>query len=1311
MERRFFVYIDVAGFYTPMLKKKVDRTMLRFSILALLAFLLTLTPAQVSASQTPIISQLSASDNGLSFRARFSDSVSAVNKAVAGGQAAAVSTIGIPIDETSSVNSHVICFLTPPGTKPRLVSSELTLGAQVPAPPAEDSIGDSLLQVRLGKIVLVRSKMLGKVLIPDAVRQGAQWHKVIGADVSIQFEGRVQTIRSSPDGRLDEVIADLAINGRQASAWYPKVSTPQETVIYNPFAQSANWVRIAIKARGVYKLNRTDLSTAGVDVAAIDPRTLRLFHGSGKVLPTSNFGRRDSLEEMAITVTGEADGVFGGDDFIMFYANGPDFWDWSDTLQYRLNPYGDRSVFYLTYGGSFTESPRRMASVNGAETATSDTIRMFVDKLHFEEEKVLSSRGGTTEDYFRWYWSDNPSVDIFLNLPAPLSGATHNFRVRAIAGNVSTRLNSLNIALDSVRVPFFYFHSARFDSALNQLGLQVTASIYGALTDFIEIDYKRALRFPASGELFFFGDSTGPAHSYEITNSAANPYVVDVTNLRNQKWISASQSGDRTVFSVTPTSDEGRVFAAASEAGTRKPFSIVPTQIEDIRSASNGADLIIITHDNFYSQALDFAAYRSSHDGLRVRVVRISDVYAQFSGGLADPVAIRDFLKFVYENWSGAKPSFCLLVGDGVYDFRNNKGAGGVNYIPPYIVANDSTISDENFVYFGRPYELDPDGSYPTDRGVDMVISRWPVKTAAEFLTVARKMKNYEAAGNNGSWRNLITLIADDENHPNSPPEIQHTVDSENLADGSIPPKFDLNKIYGIEYPYVGSEKPDAREAIIRSINNGTLLVNYIGHGNPNLWADERIFRRVQDMPRLQNSDRLPLIFNASCSIGFFDDPLAEGMGEEFLRYAAGGAVGTVSATRLVYSRPNFLFNQAAFGQLLSDRDYTIAEAVFVAKLLRQGSWDARDNDRKYIYLGDPMTRLGVAPDRINFVTFQPDSLMALTVTELSGKVEDKDGVLQSDFNGNASVSVFDNERTREFKFSPSLRVSYKQYGPEIYRGKIAVSNGRFNLKFVVPKDISYGGGRARISSYALSNTSGAAGFLFPIGIGSINKDVNDTTGPNLTVYFADDPAKGDGAQIAQNARVTMELFDSLGINLSGDIGHAIEVVVDDSPEMTFALTDSFAYDAGSYQRGKATMTLPRLAPGEHRLRAKAWDSANNSSQKELAFEVSNAGGLEITQLLCYPNPVADGCQFAYVLSEEAADVSLKIFTVSGLEIMSMDNLPHSSGYQDGVHWDVRDADGDLIANGVYIFQLSAQSANTRDGKRVASAGKLVVMK
>ena len=1070
---------------------------------------------------------------------------------------------------------------------------------------------------------------------------------------------------------------------------------------------------------------------AGVNASSIDPRTFRLFHASGKSLPILNSTVRDSLTEIAIAVWGEADGIFSGDDFIMFYANGPDFWDWSDTLIYRHHPYSDRNVFYLTYGGSFAEQPKRMATVDGQFSGASDTLRDFVDPLHFENDNILSGIG-EVEDYFHWYWSTDTNVVLStLNLPESPKPADNDFSVSAYARGVSVTLGGVTVGSDSSRAGSYYFHSSNFNAGLNTMVLHiapVVRYVYGSngidsvltsLTDYVEINYRRNLALPSAGELIFFGPDNSGLNGYVISGSYASPYLIDITDLKNQRIMTGNVAGNAMQFAVESTPSSGRAFALVNAAALRKPLSIVATQIDDIISSSNAADLIIVTHDNFYDQALQFAAYRQSHDGIRARVVRVSDVYAQFSGGLVDPVAIRDFLGYAFHNWSGARPSYCLLAGDGVYDFRNNLRTGAVNYIPPFVVESDSTISDENYVYFGKLYDLDSDNSYPSDRGVDMVIARWPVKTPAEFQTVANKMKQYETSSYAGSWHSLITLIADDQNNPDDPEpayEIQHTINSENLANESIPPKFDLNKIYGIDYPYgAAGEKPEQRDAIIRSINSGTLLVNYIGHGNSNVWAHEHIFRRVEDIPRLTNSDRLPLIFNASCSIGFFDDPTSEGMAEDLLRYSNGGAIGTVSATRQVFSRPNFDFNRQAFIQLFGSRSYTIAEAVFVAKLLRQGIGGTDDNDRKYIYIGDPLTRLAVPPLKINFAKFQPDSFVALTVTELNGEVTDSSGQLQSNFNGSVTVSAFDNERTRSFQFGPYIDVSYKQYGSEIYRGKVDVTGGRFNLKFVVPKDVSYGGRKARISAYAMSGTNGADGYITPIAIGSINKTVSDSTGPEIAAYFSDDPGKSDRAEIPQNARFTAELFDSLGINLSGDIGHGIELVIDDSREFTYALTDSFVYDAGSYQRGKASFTLPSIAPGEHRLKIKAWDSANNSSQKEIAFSVTSASGLEISQLLCYPNPVAKDCQFSYILSDDASDVNLKIFTVSGIEIYSQSNLPETSGYHGDIRWNLRDADGDIIANGIYLFQLSARMTGGRSGSNsdneTVATGKIVVMK
>ncbi len=1275
---------------------------------------------------TADITALFSSQTGLSFTASFIERDAA--KPTASGRInQQPSLVALLSDDSTGQEAGVVCFIVPPGTRPRLVASSLSLGRSVAAPGSVLSGIAEIDKVRLIEPVSIRGLMIGKVRIPLVSAQGGKWYQVTKAKISINFDGIAIPGEPITDSPFSRMLSKIVLNWETAKSWgaTPRMALAGDS--YNPFASSTSWMRITTHAAGVYAINRTNLSLAGVDVAGIDPATFRLFNRSGKRLPTRNSTPRDSLMEIAVNVFDD-DGIFSGDDFIMFYATGSDFWEWSEGMVFNQHPYYDRNVFYLTWGGSFDWPVRRMATVDGVSSmGTTDTLTDFVDHIHLEVNRELHRDQGIIFDYFNWYWKTEENFLLNFNLPSGLADAANQFRVKMRAESIESQVDVNNepAQKDSVSSSFFYFTTEHFSSDLNQLDFSLVRE-YGkaTLTDFIEIYYRRPLSLNGEGELIFCAPidaAAGEEYTYQVSGGDPSIYLIDVTDLKNQKLIEGEISQDRYSFSIAANEKSGRIFAIVTSDQLATPTSILVTQIDDLRSSANRADLIIITHDNFFNQAVEFAAYRQQQSALDIRVVKISDVYAQFSGGMVDPVAIRDFLGFAFRNWNGAAPSYCLLIGDGVYDFRDYSGAGAVNYIPPYIVDDDSTASDENFAYFDQFAELDSDSSFdtlsvPLDRGVDMVVGRWPIKSSSEFQVVADKMKSYESGGSFGRWRNEITLIADDEHHGSYPPEDFHTKASESLTVGYIPASFDLNRIYAVDYPFgVGGEKPEAREAIIRTLNSGTLLVNYVGHGNPNLWADERLFRRNEDIPRLHNQDRLPLIFNASCSIGFFDDPLVEGMAEDFLSYPKGGAVGTVSATRLVYSRPNAAFNKSSFYYLLGDYDFTIAEAVYVAKLVRQDT-GAETNDRKYIYIGDPLTRLGSAPLTIEFEKFEPDSFVALTVVEIAGVIKDEYGACQNDFDGIADISVFDNERERKFTFPPETdTLRYIEYGPEFYRGKVDVSGGRFELKFVVPKDISYGGRNARLSCYATDGVTGASGYRAPIAIGGINTDVTDTVGPEILVYFASDPAKSNGAEVNQNARITLELFDSLGINLSGEIGHAIELTIDDNTAMSYVLNDSFMYLPGSYQAGSASMHLPDLSVGEHNLKVKAWDSANNSSLKEVDFRVKADGGLQISELLCYPNPVVDGCEFSYVLSEEAEGVALKVFTLSGIKIYEVANLPGVEGYNEGIHWDGRDADGDRIANGVYIFQLGATrtlyDTNNSDDNRATATEKLIIMK
>ena len=173
--------------------------------------------------------------------------------------------------------------------------------------------------------------------------------------------------------------------------------------------------------------------------------------------------------------------------------------------------------------------------------------------------------------------------------------------------------------------------------------------------------------------------------------------------------------------------------------------------------------MIIIAPEEFLSALEDYGNYRSAMSGINVSLVSLEDIIDQFSFGLYDPTAIRNFLKFAYENYPSPPPSAVLLVGDGNYDFKNYLLTASQNLVPPYIFAYDSTASDDNYVYFGKYGLLDGDTTFTMDRGYDMMIARWSVRTLSELRNAIAKAESYEASTNFGPWRTTVTLVADDE--------------------------------------------------------------------------------------------------------------------------------------------------------------------------------------------------------------------------------------------------------------------------------------------------------------------------------------------------------------------------------------------------------------------------------------------------------------------------------------------------------------------------------------------------------------------
>ncbi len=138
-------------------------------------------------------------------------------------------------------------------------------------------------------------------------------------------------------------------------------------------------------------------------------------------------------------------------------------------------------------------------------------------------------------------------------------------------------------------------------------------------------------------------------------------------------------------------------YLALTSAQRKTPAAMIMDQPSDLKSPTNAADYVIITHETFYDSILPLASHRQGQ-GLQIKMVRVTDIYDEFNYGIFDPQAIRDFLSHAYHHWA-VPPLYVLLVGDANLDFKDNFGTGRLNYVPTHI------------------FETWPVGETPNDKG------------------------------------------------------------------------------------------------------------------------------------------------------------------------------------------------------------------------------------------------------------------------------------------------------------------------------------------------------------------------------------------------------------------------------------------------------------------------------------------------------------------------------------------------------------------------------------------------------------------
>ncbi|HEX9974230.1 MAG TPA: C25 family cysteine peptidase, partial [bacterium] len=645
----------------------------------------------------------------------------------------------------------------------------------------------------------------------------------------------------------------VLINSNQAAKWRKeRVRTNQLNLNKeNP----SDWYKIYVREEGVYKITGTQLKSTGVDLRDIKPDQVKIFNNGGFQLPTgANISRVDSLIENAIIVDDGGDNKFDDGDYILFYGKAVNGWKINaedNKYLHYLNPFTRDNVYWLCWQSP--EPGKRMQVTSVKNITSAAKVDSYEEYLYLENEYTNLLKSGTTwfGDYFsagyphRNYQFDLSGIDLQKNASvtvnvAGVSSGEHRFRLY---------INDMVIPLE----PVFYSSSGRslsyvtrqFHTAISngmKQGYNIVSIEYQpasgeglAYLDWIEFSYQRRLE-ARDDQLKFNGADSTAFYQYNLSSFSSNDiFVFNISDFSHVSRLEISQIGGGLIsFSDSTTSNQPNQYLAISPKRFKTASKIVKDSPSHLREDSDGADFIIIAYDDFYDAALALKSLRENCDSLKTGVVKISDVFDEFAWGLTDPTAIRDFIKFAYENWI-IQPRYVLLLGDGDYDYKNIISPNDPNWIPPFETSEPNELlsraRDDWFVCV-----------VGNDNLMDLAIGRIPARNPDQAFDAIHKIIEYENSPAIGEWCNTIAIVADDELEQGGRPDVIHHIpDAEYIAERLIPPNYNVEKIYLTEYPAIhdatisGIRKPAAREALVKQINKGNLIINFIGHGNEQL--------------------------------------------------------------------------------------------------------------------------------------------------------------------------------------------------------------------------------------------------------------------------------------------------------------------------------------------------------------------------------------------------------------------------------------------------------------------------------------------
>lgn len=1100
---------------------------------------------------------------------------------------------------------------------------------------------------------------------------------------------------------------------------------------------SGKWYKIKVANSGMYKITYSQL----IEMGFSNMSTIGVFGYGGMVPKTAGTIVADDLQERTIhKVDANSNSSFDEGDYILFYADGPNKINFNTlgTFSHDFHNYSAWAYYFISDKGTL-----KQASSQASGSVFDYTVTTYDDYKFLEKDSLNIMKSGRNMYWreFDYYLSHefslnipnvstNDTAKVTVNLAAKSSSpssfllyingiAQNQMGILSVSGSTTNWYAKAN-TLKSFKI------KPTSDNFNFLLTYNKTASNSKGWLDNIIVELRRKMIINSGILVFRDTKSVGAGKNAKFVIAGANTssIVWDITDRFNAYTISTTVLGDALSFvadasslreyvTFNPTYSFGSpVYSGSSDVGFVNNQNL---------HAIQPVDLIIVTHPAFSSQSEIVKSIHENYDDMSVVIVKPEEIYNEFSSGTPDVGAIRNFVKMLYDRAGTDNiPQNLLLFGDGSYDNLSTDPAVS-NFILTYesessIHPTSSYVSDDFYVFLDNG-----EGSISGLHNMDMGVGRIPVKTANEANDFVNKLRAYYEPESYGNWKNNILLVADDAEGN----ETMHQNQSNSLAQQieSAYPVFNLEKLFLDDFEQIstvqGHRYPDVNQALNDIINNGVLLVNWIGHGNEKGWAHESILS-LSMIKTWKNKNKYPIFVTATCEFSPFDHHGLVSGGEEVLLNPEGGGIAIFTTTRLAFATSNANLSYKFYSQIFeTDADNkvnTLGLSVAYAKNLIGSD----TNKRVFVLLGDPAMRPSIPPyeaftTKINDIDVAAftDTISAMELVTFEGIIRKPNGTLAQDFNGFIFPVVYDKRMNYVTRGNDGfLPLEYTAQKNIIFKGKASVTNGKFSFSFIVPVDIAYFYEHGKVSYYGHNNFDiEAHGFdeSFIIG-GTSSNPITSTQGPVIDLFMNDEQFVPGGIT-DENPLLLAKITAESGINTVGSgIGHDITLVLDENTAGVIVLNKFYESETDSYTSGNVNYPLSSLAVGPHTLTLKAWDVLNNSGEAVTDFIVANSSELVIDHIFNYPNPFSTNTSFYFDHNQPYSNLNvlIQIFTVSGKHVKSIETELLTSGYRsEPIVWDGKDEYGDKIGKGVYVYKIKVKSPS---GAVVDKFEKLVIL-